>query len=305
MARPTELPRDSIAAIALDASQPWLGSERPRLGASGLLRADSPAAVILGAQPARGGGWLAASLVLASALHSGLGLGALSWAPSATAFHAPPAAPPLRIDHIVDLTLPVPPEPPPEPPPETRPSRHVEPAAPRTAEAPPEPTEPIKPPPAKAGQVVAADETAAQPLDFTGFEISTGSGQRYAGGVTASTGTNTRAVHTANVDRNAAPDRAQGASRARPVGLPARDWRCPWPREADKLSLDEQTVVIRVVVRADGAVASTELVSDPGFGFGPIALDCARGQRFPPATDENGQAITATSPPVRIRFTRE
>jgi protein TonB len=63
-------------------------------------------------------------------------------------------------------------------------------------------------------------------------------------------------------------------------------------------------VVIRAVVRADGAVASAELISDPGYGFGEIALACARQQRFPAATDDHGRPITATSPPIRVKFTR-
>jgi periplasmic protein TonB len=88
------------------------------------------------------------------------------------------------------------------------------------------------------------------------------------------------------------------------VGLPRQDWDCPWPPEAEALSIDEQFVLIRVVVRADGSVASADLISDPGYGFGPFALACARQQRFPAATDDAGRPITATSPPIRMRFTR-
>jgi outer membrane biosynthesis protein TonB len=62
--------------------------------------------------------------------------------------------------------------------------------------------------------------------------------------------------------------------------------------------------VIRVVVRPDGTVTRAELLSDPGSGFGEVALSCARSSRFQPATDADGRAITATSPPVHVRFTR-
>ncbi|WP_437587945.1 energy transducer TonB [Sorangium sp. So ce1000] len=68
--------------------------------------------------------------------------------------------------------------------------------------------------------------------------------------------------------------------------------------------MDEQTVVIRAVVRADGTVASAELLSDPGYGFGQMSLACVRRQRFVPAADEEGRPITATSPPIRVRFPR-
>jgi protein TonB len=153
--------------------------------------------------------------------------------------------------------------------------------------------------------VVAAAPKADDPLDFTDFTIATGQAQRYAGGVTAANGTNSRAVHAPAVDRNAAPDRAAGAaSLARPVRLEARDWRCPWPEQADLLSVDEERVVIRVDVDAAGAVTAASVLEDPGHGFGDAALRCARRHRFVPALDASGRAIAATSPPIRVRFTR-
>jgi protein TonB len=88
------------------------------------------------------------------------------------------------------------------------------------------------------------------------------------------------------------------------VGPPRREWDCPWPAAAAALSIDEQFAVVRAVVRADGTVASTELISDPGYGFGEVALACARRQRFPAASDDDGRPITATSPPIRVKFTR-
>lgn len=306
MARDVELRIESLAAIVLDASRP--PTLRPKLRRSRALAIDGLGAIVLGARPVSAGRQLALSLGATFALHGGFGLGALWWAPTEAVQTSAPRSPPLRIDHVVDLT---PPEPPPadEPPPPEPPRMPIAEPALRQASAPAEPPrEAVPSPPAEAGQVLAADEEATQPIDFTGFDISTGGGKRYAGGVTASSGTNARAVHASHIDRAdslAMANRAQRHSLARPVGLPAREWPCPWPREADALSGKAQTVVIRVVVRPDGSVASADLVSDPGFGFGRAALACARTQAFEPARDREGQPVTATSPPVRIGFTRD
>jgi protein TonB len=88
------------------------------------------------------------------------------------------------------------------------------------------------------------------------------------------------------------------------VALEGQNWSCPWPREADDAHIDEQTVVIRVVVAADGTVESASVVSDPGHGFGPAAASCAVRTRFIPARDRDGRPIRATSPPLRVRFIR-
>ncbi|MFB6350288.1 MAG: energy transducer TonB, partial [Bradymonadaceae bacterium] len=88
------------------------------------------------------------------------------------------------------------------------------------------------------------------------------------------------------------------------VGLDRTDWNCPWPEQADHLSVDEQVVVLQAVVGPDGQPRSVSLVSDPGFGFGQAALTCARDHRFRPSLDENGEPQTASSPPIRVRFTR-
>jgi protein TonB len=123
--------------------------------------------------------------------------------------------------------------------------------------------------------------------------------------VTASSGTNTQAVHARTVDRLARRDQPQGeADLARSVSLSARDWSCPWPREAESLGIDEQTVVLRAVVSSEGHASSVHVLADPGHGFGQAALTCARQARFEPATDRNGQPYAATSPPIRVRFTR-
>ncbi|NMO18693.1 TonB family protein, partial [Pyxidicoccus fallax] len=180
------------------------------------------------------------------------------------------------------------------------------PAPPRTRVKAPAPVAKEAPPPrsaepAQAGQVVAAKESA-EPLDFTGFDIASGQGPRYAGGVTASSGRSTTAVAPGTVT-GADGDDPEG-SLARPVRLPARNWNCPWPREAESLRVDEETVVLRVVVTPEGGVTSAELLSDPGHGFGAAALACARSARFEAAVDRAGRRYLATSPPIRVRFKR-
>ena len=95
-----------------------------------------------------------------------------------------------------------------------------------------------------------------------------------------------------------------GPDHSRPVSLADDDWNCAWPRSAEAADIDEQAVVIRVVVRADGSVESAQLVHDPGAGFGAAALECARRSRFRPALDRQGKALRAASPSIRVRFTR-
>lgn len=293
---------ESIAGIVLDAARAHAQPRRARARA-GAFAANSTAGIILGAVHGHSARALVLALMPAAVMQGTVGIIALRWGPEDKTASQIEARPPLRVEHVVDLA------PPPSPP---SPAPLEEAPAPRAAERSPAraaaargPEAPAAPPPpAQAGQVALA-ENAAAPLDFTGFDIPVGQSERYAGSVTAAAGTSAHAVNAAPVAESAPPGRRQGGpSRARPVGQPAREWNCPWPREADALSVDEQTVVIRTVVRADGTVASAELLSDPGHGFGQMSLACVRRQRFVPAADEAGRPITATSPPIRVRFTR-
>jgi protein TonB len=123
--------------------------------------------------------------------------------------------------------------------------------------------------------------------------------------MTTSGGTSVAAVHESpsagEQGRALAP---AVPDRARPVSLKSENWSCPWPREADAQQVDEQTVVIRVVVSADGAAETAKVLADPGHGFGEAAAACAMRTRFTPAGDRRGESIRATSPPIRVRFTR-
>jgi protein TonB len=95
-----------------------------------------------------------------------------------------------------------------------------------------------------------------------------------------------------------------GTGTAQPVTLSLKDWKCPWPEDAEYEDFDQQVVSIRVVVAEDGRVEKADIVSDPGFGFGKAARDCARRVRFNPAKDVQGRAIKAMSPPINVRFLR-
>src|SRR5258708_27622559 len=152
-----------------------------------------------------------------------------------------------------------------------------------------------RPGPAAPAQAGALAAVSSDPVDLTGTAFVVGSGTAFAGGTTTGTGTSSKPVVGA-----AAPggtgDRSAGApgNLARPVSLDQSAWSCPWPAEAEAEQVDEQTVVIRVVVRADGHAEDVEVVADPGLGFGRAARNCALGTRFQAARNSAGEPIAAT-----------
>jgi len=185
------------------------------------------------------------------------------------------------IEHEVELDEPEPPpEPEPEPPEAPAPTdsapRRVSKNQPQRA-----PRDSAEPPPlAQAGRVLASD-SPAETLDFTGFDIATGDGEGYAGGVTASDGTSAEAVHE-QPEVDAPPPEPPPPERdlSQPVTLEARAWRCPWPREASALGVDEQVVVLRVVVgRLAGSISFHCQVEATGIRRRPRTL-LGSGLRF-------------------------
>ena len=176
----------------------------------------------------------------------------------------------LTRENFVDTTPPAP-----VPPPVTKVTRKIRP-----------------PPPAQAAAVIAA------PVDLTQEKIVTDFATAYVGGVSSFGGTNVTAVHS-DVDPNAKPHDGSNT-----VTLEDSNWNCPWPRDAEADPVRERFVVLRVVVGTDGAVESAKIITDPGLGFGPAALECAKRTRFSPALDPHGDPIKAESPPIRVRFTR-
>jgi protein TonB len=289
------LRQNSIAAIVLDAAcsgtLPRPASKRPTP-----LAAGTTPAIVLGVRPQRSAALLALACAAAVSLHAGLVAALASQRRDVAAPASAKPKPILRLAPVVELA---PPQAEPVPPPPVSLPRAVRVASrPRAA--------PSRGPSAAAGQALAASENPAAGLDATDFDLTVGKGKQYGGGVTAAAEISSRPARAVARARHATGDGldGNGASHAHPVGLPAHDWRCPWPDEAEAAAFDEQTAVIRVSVEADGRVTRTELVSDPGLGFGRVAQECARRQRFSAATDAHGRPVPARSPPIRVKFTR-
>lgn len=278
-----------------------MGTEVPRLETETPRRAPSNRPpfvdlVFAGEPPGQarrilaGSGLVLAAYIVALAFMSRLGRSAGPWSGEMAArVHDA-----ISMERAVEIAPPTPPavEPPPSPAPRTAPApRSARAASPRSRPA----------PPAQAGQLAAV---APAPLDFTGSAFVVGSGATYAGGTTTSSGTS-RTPGSGNVATAGGPAGPPAArSRARPVSLDQAAWNCPWPAEADARQVDEETVVLRVGVRSDGRAERVEVVSDPGFGFGAAARQCALTTRFEPARDPAGRATSALSPPIRVHFFR-
>jgi protein TonB len=242
------------------------------------------------------------ALLLAIGLHAALWLWARGSSQSLESWSAELA---LRVhaelsrDELVELAKP---PPPPAPQPETpAPPEPAAPALHRSAHSPAQ--EPQAP--AQASAIIARAPDPSAPIDLTGETFVTGSANAYAGGVTASSGTSKKAVLVREVAPAPAKKQAPSApDQSSAVALEDQAWRCPWPGTVETDSIDEQTVVLRVVVRPDGSVESARIVKDPGQGFAPAALACALRTRFSPAKDRDGRPMRAASPPIRVRFTR-
>lgn len=261
----------------------------------------------------------AAAWILALGVHLSLWFAANRTEPSLESWSARMAAlihEDLAAAAPIAIEEPPTPEPEPEPEPEPVTSPEPQPAEPTPALAlraqsrPETPTPPATPPgqtapPAESGRLVAPDVEPSGPVDLTDNTFVTGTASAYVGGASASAGTNRAPVPEGPTDRNAAPTATPGRpSRARPVQLAGNEWRCDWPASALTQDIYEQFVVLRVVVAADGSVERATVVRDPGHGFGSAAVACARRTRFTPARDAGGDPIRATSPPIRVRFTR-
>ncbi len=244
--------------------------------------------------------WIIFAALVALVVHASLILWALRSERSLESWSADVAArvhAELAREQFVELAKP-PPPPPPHPPEETPPPV---PKA-RILRHPNQPVERSKPPPpAQAGNIIAREPKPDAPADLTGDTFVTGKASTYAGGITSSTGTNPVAVQTRDVDPHSPPGQPDRSSA---VSLEDQEWNCPWPRQAEAEQIDEQTVVLRVVVRSDGAVERATILKDPGHGFGQQAVACAMRTRFSPAHDRLGRPIGAQSPPIRVRFTR-
>jgi TonB family protein len=244
------------------------------------------------------------ALVGALALHLAAGaLGLLP--PTANAAELPP----------VELSFELAAEKPPEPP------------APKPEDAPPAPDAPKPsaaakaPPPAaaRAGALLTARDDAPKtsgegPVRF----VTDPNGASYGSGVVARGGAADVAGPGAvagGARDGVATTRPNAPSADRGEGLvDAKDWSRP-PRldNADACkgyfpegaAEDAGVVVVKVVVKASGAIGSIAVIAEspPGEGFGAATRACLSSKRFEPALGSDGRAVAAATT-VRIRFTR-
>jgi protein TonB len=213
-----------------------------------------------------------------------------------------------RLESQVDVDLSEPPPPPPVPEPEPEPEAPPPPvaAAPKDALPPP-------PAAAEAGKVLTADPDPNDPVDLTGDGFVTGNGDRFAGGVTASNGTSKDAVR----DLRAQPEGVgkappgpvatvvTGPDLSRPAAPMGGSWNdCEFPAEADIEGVDSAVVQLTVTVGPNGRAKAVTVLRDPGNGFGQSARNCAFRKQFNAALDRSGTAITMSTAPFTVRFTR-
>lgn len=258
--------------------------------------------LVFAGEPRAPGRRLATGIAVVISCYAGAGIVVTRLGESASAWSAEMAA---RVHDLISAERAVDMSPPPKPPPPAPVAAVKPPVAPAArvrSQSTTSPTPARPTPPAQAGKLASA---LAEPVDFTGMAFVVGSGSSYAGGTTSTAGTS-RAPGTdtvAPVATRLAQER-HVPNLARPVSLDQAAWTCPWPEQADAQQIDEQTVVIRARVRADGRVDSVDVLSDPGFGFAHAARACALRTHFDPARDALGQNVAAPSPPIRVHFFR-
>jgi periplasmic protein TonB len=221
----------------------------------------------------------------------------------------------LRATYAVELDR----KPPPPPP---VPEKPVEPPKPEpTPQKLPAPANPAqqaeKPPaPAQAGKVLTAAADPDAPLDLTGEGFVSGDGERFVGGVTAAQGTSTQPVRatTARIGGAANGTGQKAVAAAPPAPTVDRSqaprptstsWDdCGFPPEADSEQIDYMRVKIMVKVGLDGRAQSANVLSDPGYGFGPLAQRCALRKTYSVGLDVSGNPVVVTTPPFFITFRR-
>ena len=292
-----------------------MGTPEPRASAQGLLADPLGPIFSLGRRELRVG--LIVGIIGALLLHGAVGAKAASTLGDLNAFAVLVRASVQERLHSqvdIDLTEP-PPPPPPPPPPEPEPEAPPPPTpAPPAAAAPPAPDTPPPPPAAaEAGKVLTQDPDPNEPVDLTGEGFVSGTGDRFAGGVTASNGTSKDAVRDLRAQPNGigkappgpvatvvtGPDLSRAAS---PLGGSWND--CEFPAEADIEGIDSAVVQLTVTVGPNGRAKSVAILRDPGNGFGQSARNCAFRKTFNTALDRGGNPITMTTAPFTVRFTR-
>jgi protein TonB len=208
--------------------------------------------------------------------------------------------------------------PPPEPAPEA-PAPEPEPAAPLPNEPPPPEDDPYpedKPPEAgEAPDVYTQEDDNVEELPGTWSIPDKDGSTSLVPGYVAPKGKSKTAVR----DRRARQNGRKGGtgssggngngngrkSQARSATYSGgSNWNCPFPPQADLEQIDRATATVVVSVGADGRAKGVQVVSDPGYGFGAMAKQCAMSQRYEPALDADGRRIGGTTPPINVRFRR-
>jgi protein TonB len=219
-----------------------------------------------------------------------------------------------RLNSQIDIDVTEPPPPPPPPPePEAPPEpKEIPQTPPPSTPPPPSDTPPPAPAAAEAGKVLTTDPDPNEPVDLTGDGFVSGTGDRFAGGVTAANGTSKGAVR----DIRAKPEgvgkappgpvsSAAGSNLTRAAAPMGGSWNdCGFPAEADIEGIDSAVVQLTVTVGPDGRAKSVTILRDPGNGFGQATRACAFRKQFASALDRGGNPITMSTAPFVVRFTR-
>jgi periplasmic protein TonB len=218
--------------------------------------------------------------------------------------HIAAASKPEEIEILRDET-------PPPPPPEAT-AEKPEIAPPVAHPAAHEPPPPVA---AQAAKVLTAEPKPDEPVDLTGNTIVQGNSDTYSGGFTTATGTGTAAARSApgpaGVPGGTGPVQAAPAPPPPPPGpdlsrhasIGNREWRCPFPAEADTAQIDDAYVTLKIGVRPDGSAETVQVVADPGNGFGREARRCATSLRYQTELDHQGTPIAGTIT-TRVHFQR-
>lgn len=92
-------------------------------------------------------------------------------------------------------------------------------------------------------------------------------------------------------------------SRATPAKVASSaPWNCAWPDAALDQASNRARVLLEIKVDKRGKMMRAKVLQSPGYGFGQEALACAKRQRYTPAKDPQGRAMSGGSIKVRVNF---
>ena len=258
----------------------------------------------------RSGRTLGGALALAIALHVGSAVAMGTRSTDRARWQGPPTE--IELEDA-------PPPPMEEDAPEPTKDEPAEASKPEVLEAPAPRAAAPAPAAARAGAILASNETAraSGEEELVSF-VTDRAGTSYGSGVVARGGTADFGAPGAKP--GGAREPAPGASVAKASAgnadalVPAADLTRPprlaiedackgyFPTIADA---DDAVVSVVVVVKASGAVTSASIASESpgGQGFGKAARECLLAHRFVPALGRSGDAV-ATSTLIKVRFAR-